>query len=248
MTNLNIPVVNAPYLDVSGLQLSWASNTTLGMMAGRARDNTNQADIILPLAVTINAAHNGINGLDTGTFAASTLYTVYAVGDSTNTNVSGALISASASAPTLPFGYDMSRIIGFWRTDASVHFLLGYWYGSANERLFTYDVPLATAVTAGASATYVAVTLSTFVPNVGNLPVLIESNWTANAAADTLALQGFAATGDTVKYIALLAGATAHTLVRDYVNAMLDSGVAKINYKVSAGTVALNVAGYEYCI
>jgi hypothetical protein len=142
----------------------------------------------------------------------------------------------------------MWRAIGYVRTDASVHFLLGYWYGNANDRLFTYDVPIATAVTAGASATYAAVTLATFVPALPNLPVLIEANWTANAANDTLALQGFAAVGDTVKYIAPVAGATAHTIVRDYVNAQLDSGVPKINYKVSAAAVALNVAGYQYSI
>jgi len=246
--DINLPVVNAPYLDVSGLQLAWASNTTLTMLAGSARNSTNQADIILPLAVTINGATNGINGLDTGVLVLSTLYTIYAVGDSTNNNVPGAVLSASAVSPTLPVGYDMWRAIGYIRTDASVHFLLGYWFGSANDRLFTYDVPIATAVTAGASATYAAVTLATFVPAVGNLPVLIECNWTANAANDTLALQGFASTGDTVKYIAPVAGATAHTIVRDYVSAQLDSGVSKINYKVSAAAVAINVAGYQYCI
>lgn len=246
--DINIPVVNAPYLDVSGLELAVASTTTLTMAAGRARNSTNEADIILPLAVTINAATNGINGLDTGVLVLSTLYTIYAVGDSTNNNVGGAVLSASAVAPTLPVGYDMWRIIGYARTDASVHFLAGYWYGSANERLFTYDVPIATAITAGASATYAPVVLTTFVPAISQLPVLIECNWTANAAADTLALQGFNAVGDTVKYIAGIAGATAHTLVRDYVNAQLGTGAPKLNYKVSAGTVAINVAGYQYCI
>jgi len=246
--DINLPVVNAPYLDVSGLELAWVSNTTLTMQAGSARNSTNQADIVLPLAVTINGAANGINGLDTGVLVLSTLYTIYAVGDSTNNNVPGAVLSASAVSPTLPVGYDMWRKIGYIRTDASVHFLLGYWFGSANDRLFTYDVPIATAVTAGSSATYAAVTLATFVPAVSQLPVLIEANWTANAANDTLALQGFASVGDTVKYIAPVAGATAHTIVRDYVNAQLDAGVPKINYKVSAAAVALNVAGYQYCI
>jgi len=246
--DINLPVVNAPYLDVSGLELAVASTTTLTMALGIARNSTNQADILLPAGVTINAATNGINGLDTGVLVLSTLYTVYAVGDSTNNNVGGAVLSASAVSPTLPVGYDMWRKIGYVRTDASVHFLAGYWFGSANERLFTYDVPIATAVTAGASATYAAVTLATFVPAVSQLPVLIECNWTANAANDTLALQGFNSVGDTVKYIAPVAGATAHTIVRDYVNAQLDSGVPKINYKVSAAAVAINVAGYQYCI
>lgn len=245
---VNIPIVNAPYLEVNGLEISIATNTTLTVQAGRARNSTNEDDIIMSAIATLNAATTGINALDTGSLAASTLYSLYVVGDSTNTSPSGVVLSASAVAPLLPVGYDMYRKLGNVRTDGSVHFLLGYWSGSANERTFVYDVPIATAVTAGASATYAAVTLTTFVPAIPNLLVNIETNWTANAAADTLALQPFAAVGDTVKYIAGVAGATAHTLVREYVQAQLDSGAPKINYKVSAGTVAINVAGYKYTI
>jgi hypothetical protein len=247
--SVNLPVVNAPYLTVSGLELAVASTTTLTMASGRARNSTDENDIILSSSVTINAATHGLNALDTGTFAASTLYAIYAVGDSSANNPSGAVMSlASSSAPTLPVGYDMYRLIGYARTDGSTHFLVGYWYGSANWRYWTYDVPLASAVTAGASATYAPVDLTGLVPAIDQLPVLVETNWTANAAADTLALQGFNAVGDTVKYIAGVAGATAHSLTRDYVNAQLGTGAPKINYKVSAGTVAINVAGYMLSI
>ena len=245
---VNIPIVNAPYLNVQELKLAVASNTTLTMDAGQARDSTNTNDIIMTAGVTLNAATNGINGLDTGVLVLSTLYAVYVVGDSTQTSTPGAVLSANLSAPLLPVGYDMYRLIGYARTDASVHFLLGYWSGRSNQRTFVYDVPLATAVTAGSSGTYAAVTLATFVPAFNNVLVNIETNWTANAAADTLALQPFGAVGDTVKYIAGVAGATAHTLVREYVQAQLDSGAPKINYKVSAGSVAINVAGYQYTI
>lgn len=246
--SVNIPVVNAGYLAVQGLELAVASTTTMTMESGQARDSSNVNDIILSDAVTINAANNGINGLDTGDLANATLYAVYAVGDSTFNNDPGAVISATLTSPLLPVGYDMYRLIGYVRTDGSAHFLTGYWSGSSNERTFVYDVPVATAVTAGNSATYAAVTLTTFVPPVQNVLANIETNWTANAAADTMALQPFDGVGDTVKYIALVAGATAHTLVREYVQAQLDSGAPKINYKVSAGTVAINVAGYQYNI
>lgn len=245
---INIPVVNAPYLSVNGLEIAIASTTTATVAAGRARNSTNENDIILSSAATLNAAVNGINGLDSGSLANATLYALFVVGDSSLNNDAGVLLSTSATAPSLPFGYDMFRLIGYLRTDGSAHFLAGYWSGSANDRTFVYDVPVATAVTAGNSATYAAVTLTTFVPAVENVLAKIETNWTANAAGDTLALQPFAAVGDTVKYIAPVAGASAHTLVREYVQAQLDSGAPKINYKVSAGTVAINVAGYQYTI
>jgi len=245
---VNIPIVNAPYLSVDGLQIAIASTTTLTVQTGRARNSTNQNDIIMDAVATLNAADNGINGLDTGSLANATLYSLYVVGDSTENNPAGVILSANASAPLMPVDYDMYRKIGYLRTDGSAHFLAGYWTGSSNERTFVYDVPIATAVTAGSSATYAAVTLTTFVPAVQNVLAKIETNWTANAAGDTLALQPFSAVGDTVKYIAPVAGASAHTLVREYVQAQLDSGAPKINYKVSAGTVAINVAGYQYTI
>lgn len=246
--SVEIPIVNAGYLNVQGLQIAIASTTTLTVQAGQARDSTNVNDIVISSAVTLNAAVNGVNGLDTGSLTTNTLYALYAVGDSTNNNHAGVVLSLNQSAPLLPVGYDMYRLIGYVRTDGSSLFLTGYWTGSANERTFVYDVPIATAITAGASATYAPVTLTTFVPAVQNVLARMEINWTANAAGDTLALQPFNAVGDTLKYIAGVAGASAHTLVREYVQAQLSSGAPKINYKVSAGTVALNVAGYQYTI
>jgi hypothetical protein len=246
--SVEIPIVNAGYLNVQGLELAVASTTTMTMAAGQARNSSNVNDIVLASAVTINAAVNGINGLDTGVLVLSALYAVYVVGDSTQNNAAGAVLSANLSAPLLPVGYDMYRLIGYVRTDASVHFLAGYWSGSRNERTFTYDVPVSTAITAGASATYAPVTLTTFVPPVQNLLVNMEMDWTANAAGDTMALQPFSGVGDTAKYIAGVAGASAHTLVREYLLAQLDSGAPKMNYKVSAGAVDINVAGYKYSI
>ncbi len=248
MSQVNLPVVNAPYLNVDGLEIAITSTTAASVQSGRTRNSTNENDIILSAAVALNAATTGINGLDTGALANATLYSLYAVGDSTFNNTPGVVLSASASAPLMPVGYDMYRKIGYLRTDGSAHFLAGYWSGRSNERTFLYDVPIATAITAGGSATYAAVTLTTFVPAVQNVLVNMEINWTANAAADTLALQPFSAVGDTAKYIAGIAGATAHTIIREYLMAQLDSGAPKMNYKVSAGAVALNVAGYKYTI
>ena len=248
MSQVNIPIVNLGYLNVQGLELAWVSNTSLSMALGQARDSSNVNDIVLNAPVTINAATNGINGLDTGVLVLSALYAVYVVGDSSGNNASGACISANASAPLLPVGYDMYRRIGWIRTDASVHFLLGYWTGNRNQRQFVYDVPIATGITAGSSATYAPVVLTTFVPAFQNVLVNIEANWTANAAGDTMALQPFGATGDTLKYIAAVAGSSAHTLVREFIQAQLNVAAPEINYKVSAGSLALNVAGYQYSI
>lgn len=85
-TPVGFPMVNAGSLYVNGLQMAWGTNTTITVNAGAARDASNQDDIILPSSVTVNAAVNGINGLDTGSLAASTFYAVYLVGSSLSAN------------------------------------------------------------------------------------------------------------------------------------------------------------------
>lgn len=247
--SVNLPIVNAPYLSVDGLEIARASATTLTVASGRARNSSNENDIILTAGVTINGAENGINGLDTGSLANATLYTIYAVGDSSQNSTPGAMISASATSPLLPVGYDMYRKIGYVRTDGSAQFLLGYWSGSSNERIFMYDAPIATAVTAGSSTTDAAVSLATFVPAVTGLPVYMFYDMTPAAASRVLTLKPYGATG--APFTATSQVTAVHVTGVALVQAQLLLGVPNIEYVWSAGggdAVALNVAGYQYTI
>lgn len=83
---IGYPMVNAGNLYVYGLDVSWVSTTALSIAAGAARDNSNINDIILPSAASISSAVNGVGGLDTGTIAASTFYSVYVIGSSLSAN------------------------------------------------------------------------------------------------------------------------------------------------------------------
>src|SRR5512138_2070013 len=124
MTITLSPVENSfAYLpdSVYGFNISWLSNTTLTVSAGFCRDSTLIFDIIDTTADTINAAINGLNGLDTGTFAASTAYAVYKVYDPSGRLPTGSMISLSFSAPLLPTGYAKYRRIGTAITDGSTH-------------------------------------------------------------------------------------------------------------------------------
>lgn len=264
MTNPQIqndPIYSLPFLYASGMNVSVASNTTLSIALGQCRDSNDIMDIVIGSApingptttapVTLNAAVNGVNGLDTGSLAASKVYSVWAIGDSRYYNSPGVVLSLSSnSSPTMPAGYDSSRLIGYAVTDGSVHFLSAYVSGSGNARIFTYDAPIATSVTAGAATTYTAIDLSTFVPPVDQTPCVIAYNLTANAAADTLKLQGANSTGDAVTITAAVAGGTAHTTGNAQVLAQLVTAAPKINYKVSSGSdaVAINVAGFQFFI
>lgn len=268
MTAPNVlPFLKQPFLYINDCKITnnaTTPNTKIDISAGICRDQTDVYDLNLGnydgfnngqtanSSTTINAAVNGINGLDTGSLAASTLYYVYVIADPVSANITGAMVSAAAPSvgPLMPFGYSAYRHIGYAVTDGSSHFLLMYNSGNNNARIFTYDAPQATAVTAGAATSYTAVTLTAFVPPVADTPVSIAYDLTANAAADTLKMQGANSTGDAITLTAAVAGATAHLTGNAEVLSQLVAGVPKINYKVSSGSaaVALNVAGFKYYI
>ncbi len=233
----------------NGLKISnnaTTPDTKLDVAVGNMLDSTGTFQISLDTAVTINAGTVGLNGIDTGALAASTVYSVYLVADPVSLAVSGCMVSLSATAPYLPFNYSAFALIGYVTTDSSAHFLKGYWTaGNSTQRLFTFDAPII-CLNAGTQTGYTGVALTTFVPAVANTPVVIYSNFTANAAADIENLQGYNSTGDAVTIVAPVAGATAHTTSQNTVLAQLNSTAPSIKYKVSAGSLSLYVCSYMF--
>lgn len=261
------PIVNQPSPYIRDMKITndaTTPNTKLNITAGICRDSTNTFDINLGnyngqnnsgtanATTTINAAVNGLNGLDTGSLVAAKVYYVYVIGDAVSGLITGAMISLALPSvgPLMPFGYNVFRWVGCITTAAGgATFVLGYWSGNQNARRFTYDAPIATPITAGTSATYAAIVVTTLVPAVTDLPVLYKVNWTANAAGDTFNMNGGNSTGDAFSMIANVAGGTAHSIGFGTVLSQLVAGVPTSQYKVSAvGGVAINVAAYEYYI
>ena len=220
-------------------------NTKLGVAAGSCLDSTGTFQLTLPTAVTINAANNGLNGLDTGTLAASTVYKVFVVADPVTQQATGAMISTSAT-PLLPFSYSAYALVGYITTDSSAHFLLGYWSDNDSaRRVFTYDAPII-ALNAGTQTGYTGVALTAFVPPVANTSVYMYMLFAANAAGNTANLQGYNSTGDQVSLIAPVATGVANTTAEVFVLAQLNSAAPSIKYKVAAGSLSLYVNGYTF--
>lgn len=240
-----------PYY-VNGLQISndaTTPNSMLDVGIGSALDSTGTYQLNLNAAVVINSANSGLNGLDTGTIAASSLYAVYLVADPVTQQASGCMISLSLTGPLMPFGYSAFKLIGYVATDASSHFLLGYWTdGGSNARWFMYDAPQATAVTAGNATSATAISLVKTVPALANIPVMIYSVFTPAAAGHALSLQPASGTG----FPAVVTGQVASVIVtsQSLVMTSLVSSLPEINYKVAnAGdAVAIDVAGYRYVL
>ena len=158
---------------------------------------------------------------------------------------SGAMISASAT-PLLPYGYSAYALIGYVTTDASVHFLAGYWSDNDSaRRTFTYDAPII-ALSGGTQTGYTGVALTAFVPPVANTAVSMYMLFAANAAGNTANLQGYNSTGNAVTLIAPVATGTANTTANVSVLAQLNTAAPSIKYKVAAGALSLYVNGYTF--
>jgi len=236
-------IVNAPFLYVNSLGVSVASNTTLTLAAGICRDSTNTFDISLASAVTIDAAVNGVNGLDTGSFAASKCYAVFVIADSSKFNAERGLISLSSTAPVLPSGYDIFRRVGWAFSDGSTYFIAMNVSGNGSERKYVYDEPVS-ALAAGTSATFAAVALTEKVPAVENLQVSLQLDFTPNAADDAAYVRagGSSATNGVVVY-----GSVATKKSSDQIEALakLVTAAPTIEYKVTAsGSLNALIVGF----
>jgi len=138
-SNPNIPIVNLGNLYIQGLGLVYSSTTAVSLSSGQARDASDVNDIVLGSAVSVRIGVNGANGLDTGTIAASSLYYIYVIGSSNNLASAAGLLSLSASAPLLPYNYDMFRRVGCISIDSGSHIRPFMQVGSGNSREMLYD-------------------------------------------------------------------------------------------------------------
>lgn len=142
-----------------GLTLS-ASGPAIVAAAGEAADSTG-IDLMV-LTSSINKSTNAWavgstnGGLDTGTIANNTWYNIYVI-KRPDTGVVDALISLSATSPTMPTNYTLFRRIGVMRTNGSASFIV---FTQLGDR-FYWAVGLADASSqAVVSATRTLITMS----------------------------------------------------------------------------------------
>lgn len=236
--SVNKPIVNAGQKYINGLKLAFASTTTITVAAGAARNSTNVNDITLASAVTIDAAVTGLNGLDTGALANNTFYAVHLIGDSTSNNASGAMLSTSATAPNLPYGYDMFRRIGYVLTSGAAAILDFVQIGESSDRWMWYDVAIQ-ELNAGASAAYASVDCATSVP-AGAKMINFKATVTPTAADDKAVLRPLGATG--ADGFAQLSGVVAAKLQVGQL-VVPCSAASVVEYKVT-GTLSLHTQAY----
>jgi len=237
----NTPIVNAPYLDIDGLDLSYTSAKIITMIAGRARNSTNENDIILNATATLNGNNLGANGVDIAAIVATSLYAVYVIGDSTGYKATAGLLSLNFTSPSLPGGYDMFRRIGAVSTDGSANIRSFKQTGDDADRMMWYRDGVATSITSGSSATFAAINLALLVPPV-QTEVLFLVAFTPTAAADKVALR--ATTSGSTNGQAILSGSVAGVATTDMLWCECNA-TPSIDYKVTGSATAVSVMAYK---
>lgn len=149
----------------------------------------------LAVNVTISSAASGANGLDTGAIAAATWYYAHTIYNPTTQTAAG-LLSASATAPTLPTGFTQWARRGTVRTDGSKNFLRVLQDGRKVQYnlLATTNTTLAQAIANGAAGTYsanspvlAAVSITSVVPpTASEINVLAATHWKNGTLSDVL--------------------------------------------------------------
>lgn len=103
----------------SGLKLTTTGISALVNVTANSlclKDVDNRQKVVNSLSVSPSMSASGVNGLDTGTSAASTWYSVWVIWN--GVTVSG-LLSLSTTSPTMPSGYTHKARVGRVRTDAT---------------------------------------------------------------------------------------------------------------------------------
>jgi hypothetical protein len=206
-------------------------------------------------STTIFVNSNGVNGLDKGATANSTLYFVFAIGSSTAGDVGGfefvptaCLLSLSATNPTLPIGYDMFRRIGTIKTGATAApniNVLGFTQtGTTQSRTMWYDTPIS-VLAAGGAAAYTDVPLTIAVPPIAT-NVYFDMTYSPTAAGNLAVLSHLAAAAPPPAVgNVTISGTVAGVIQEEQVTCpcSLLGGNANVSYK-NVGNLTLLVQGY----
>jgi len=133
--------------------------------SGFCRNDDNDNNIESLSTITVDITASGVNGLDTGTEAASRWYYVWIIYNPTTDTAAG-LLSLSSSAPTLPTGYTKKRRIGVIRNDSGSDFLEFESIGPYNEKRYYYKEALSVRaiLLLGGALTWTTVDGSALIP------------------------------------------------------------------------------------
>lgn len=153
------------------------------------KNSANEQVVLNSVSVTPSLAVSGVNGLDTGTSAASTWYAVWVIWNGTT---AAGLLSLSSTAPALPVGYTHKARVGWVRSDSTGNKYplaftqsgkgISYKVGSSGNVL---GLPILTSGTVGtigtSTMTWATIGVSNFVPPTASRITVLLNNFATGA-------------------------------------------------------------------
>lgn len=154
--------------DILGLDIAFFNTTNITLRSGLARNSADTFDINLSADQVINFATVGANGLDAGTIAANSWYAIHVIADSTGSHATKGLASLSATAPTLPSGYDIFRRVAWIRTESGAADIINFAqnvYGNLREMTYIDNASYVTLLSSGSATTFTGTSLAAGMPS-----------------------------------------------------------------------------------
>lgn len=189
--------------------------------------------------LTVDITASGANGLDTGSEASSTWYSIWAIYNPTTSTIAG-LLSTSATSPTMPSGYTKKRRVGWVRNNASSNFLKFYQMGD----WCWWDTQIEVLNTASPASTYTDVSCSTAAPSTCNLLYLNTSYYESGGDHASLYIRRDGASGDNIWQYSSVGNATSIMIKTSLLMACSDSQVVEYHTEATDDEAKIQVVGY----
>lgn len=212
------------------------------------RSDDDLMDIVSGGTLTADLTASGANGLDTGSEATSTWYSVWVIADSSGVIAPAALLSTSVTSPTLPSGYDKKRRVGWVRNNASGNFLNFAQSGTEDNRVYLYIESLASTIVLfnGSATTPTAVSLAAFVPPTSN-STLINLGYNSASASGAAGIRatGTLAGVDHTLWPTLVRPGVATSDKHIRVSWTVVNASQSVDYEVTDGVLDITVQGFQ---
>jgi hypothetical protein len=223
---------------ISGLTLSTAgSSATFGIAAGVAADSTNAAMMALASAYTkttsawaVGSGNGSFDGTGSAPSATAGWCHVHLI-QRPDTGAVDVLTSLSATAPTLPTNYTLSRRIGSMKTNSSAQWVAFTQYGDN----FIWQSPVLELSTTTPATTLTALSLAGVAPGVSTVALLRGAANSTTTAPDVLIASG----DETLGLDGVTGNRSVQALVANVANAfqclVVTNASNQIKYQAAAG-------------
>jgi len=191
--------------------------------------------------LTVNIGIPGANGLDAGSEAANTWYSIWVI---RGVAATAGLLSTSATSPSMPAGYTKKRRVGWVRNDGSSNFLKFYQIGDWWHWGIHHNV----LDTSSAATSWTDVVCSSYVPPTSELILISVCGKDSDSAVTRTWIRRNGSPEDGAHDFELISGAWGSTAVRVGVLGLTVScdSTQIIEYKNDPGDdiCSINIQGY----